>query len=101
MVTVELATPSGQSLTVGANAGDRLLDLFDEAAAPMMFSCRAASCGVCRVDVPKGGEILSPPDADERETLDAFGGPDSQRLACQIRIRGTTGLVRLIAINEG
>lgn len=101
MVTVELATPSGESLTVGANAGERLLDLFDEAAAPVMFSCRAASCGVCRVDVRGGGELLSQPDADERETLDAFGCPDSQRLACQIRIRGSSGLVRLVSINEG
>ena len=100
MVTVELATPVGDTLSVTGAAGERLLDLFDEAAAPMVFSCRSASCGVCRVDVETGSDLLAPPEEDERETLDAFSSPHARRLACQVRLCAASGLVRLVAVDD-
>jgi ferredoxin len=70
-----------------------LMDLCDEAHAPVDFSCRAASCGTCRVEVLAGGDLLDPPRADEIEVLGA--SPLVHRLACQAVVRPGPGLLRL------
>jgi ferredoxin len=83
-------------LAVEAPSPGRLVDLCDEQSAPVPFSCRSACCGTCRVFVLEGGELLEPPEEDEMEVLDAFGDdPASVRLACQARLRGGAGRVRV------
>jgi ferredoxin len=93
--TVELlASAIGPAVTVEA-AGGRLLDVCDEAHAPVEVSCRSASCGVCRVEVLAGADRLDPPRADEAEVLRLFAAAPGQRLACQAVLRAGPGLVRL------
>lgn len=86
---------SSRPLTVEGASGERLLDLLDEVASPISFSCRSATCGSCRVTVEGGAELLEAPRASERETLLALGGGPATRLACQLRVSGATGEVHL------
>lgn len=55
-------------------------------AAGLPLSCRAASCGVCRVAVEAGAELLEPADATERLVLDALRATSDERLGCQLRL---------------
>ncbi len=98
MPTVEFFDPrDGRTLHVETDAC-RLIDVCDEAAAPILFSCRSATCGVCRVEVEAGAELLAPPSDDERETLELFDAAPTQRLACQVVIREGAGRVRLVTL---
>jgi ferredoxin len=67
--------------------GGEVVDACDAAGAPIDFSCRAACCSTCRVEVVQGAELLAPPGAMEQELLDAAGGP-SIRYCCVLRVRG-------------
>lgn len=66
-------------------------------AADVPYSCRAATCGTCRVQVLEGGDALSTADVDEIEVLDIFGdSPDEVRLCCQTKlVAGTSTQVTL------
>jgi ferredoxin len=85
-----LASAAGPGARVSASGP--LVDVCDEARAAVDFSCRAASCGTCRVEVLAGADLLEPPGPAERETLRSR--PD-HRLACQAVVRPGPGLVRL------
>ena len=83
--------PSG--FEVNAQPGEAIMDITDaNPAAEVPYSCRAATCGTCRVEVLKGGESLSTPDEFELEVLDMFGDtPDKVRLCCQSKLVGGNG----------
>lgn len=91
------ATALGPAVSADA-VGGRLVDVCDDARAPVAFSCRAASCGVCRVEVLEGQQHLEPPAEDELALLDRLGAPPRQRLACQVILRSSAGLIRLRAV---
>jgi ferredoxin len=94
MPTIEIvASAAGPAVRV--DAAGPLLDVCDDARAPVEFSCRGASCGTCRVDVLAGAELLEPPGADELEVLRLAGATRQQRLACQAVVRAGRGTVRL------
>ena len=96
MPTVEfLANELGPAVTAEAPEGSALIDICDEAGAPVSFSCRSASCGVCRVEVLAGASLLEAPTEDERAVLAIFDAPAAERLACQVRLTPDEGLVRL------
>lgn len=96
-VAFECNETAGDALVVvEAPPGARLVDLCDENAAPVPFSCRSASCGTCRIDVLEGAELLEPPRDEELDVLDIFGDdPSRRRLACQARVRQGSGLIRV------
>ncbi len=96
MPVVVFECPYVSVLEVPAPAGTRLLDICDETSAAVPFSCRSASCGTCRVDVLEGADLLEPPADDELDILDLFGDdPARCRLACQIRLKGGEGRLRI------
>ena len=95
-----LAGPLGPAVIAEAPDGGRLLDVCDEAHAPVSFSCRSASCGICRVAVLAGAELLAPPSADEREVLAIFGAAADERLACQAAFGPGAGLIQLRWIED-
>lgn len=78
--------PSG--FEVDAEPGEAIMDITDaNPAADVPYSCRAATCGTCRVRVIEGGDALSVADIDEIEVLDIFGDtPDEVRLCCQTKL---------------
>ncbi len=78
--------PSG--FEVDARPGEAIMDITDaNPAAEVPYSCRAATCGTCRVEVLEGAEALSKPDAYELEVLEIFGDtPDKVRLCCQAKL---------------
>lgn len=78
--------PSG--FEIDARPGEAIMDITDaNPAADVPYSCRAATCGTCRVEVLEGGEALSTPDQYELEVLDIFGDtPDKVRLCCQAKV---------------
>lgn len=87
------ASSLGPALTLEADG--RLLDIVDDARAPVAFSCRGATCGTCLIEVLAGAEQLDPADAGERSLLAQLGAPAAARLACQAVVRPGRGLVRL------
>lgn len=78
-----------------APAGGDLVDLADARRLPIPFSCRSASCATCQVLVLEGASLLEEPTEEERELLEFIGAPDAARLACQARVKGGVGLIRL------
>lgn len=78
--------PSG--FEVDARPGEAIMDITDaNPAAEVPYSCRAATCGTCRVEVLEGVEALSRPDTYELEVLEIFGDtPDKVRLCCQAKL---------------
>ena len=95
-----LSSPLGPGVTLLVDDGGRLLDACDDGRAPIAFSCRSASCGVCRVDVLAGAELLEPPGHDEVEVLSLFGAAPTERLACQVIVKPGPGLVRLAHVDD-
>jgi ferredoxin len=85
----------GSTMSVDAADGGPLVDVCDEASAPVLFSCRAASCAICRVEVTSGHDHLEPPGDDELSLLRLVQAPPTQRLACQAVARAGPGLIRL------
>jgi ferredoxin len=79
-------------------AGERLLDACDELGAPILFSCRTASCGVCRVHVLEGAKSFTHPSDDELEVLEIFEASPDERLACQLILATGDGSIRLRAV---
>ena len=73
---------------VDARPGEAIMDITDmHSASGVPYSCRAATCGTCRVEVIEGGEALSTADAFELEVLDMFGDtPEKVRLCCQAKL---------------
>ena len=101
MPRVVFESPGGASVEVEAPAATRVLDVCDEAGAPVPFSCRSASCGTCRVDVLEGAELLEPPADEELDVLDIFGDdPGQRRLCCQLVLREGDGAVRVRACED-
>ena len=78
--------PSG--FEVDAQPGERIMDITDaNPVAEVPYSCRAATCGTCRVEVVEGVDALSAADQFELEVLDIFGDtPDKVRLCCQAKL---------------
>lgn len=76
--------------------GGRVLDVCDQhPAAGIPFACRAANCGICRVEVTEGLQHCEPPEDDERELLAQLGHHPRVRLGCQLRVRPGDGRIRL------
>jgi ferredoxin len=66
----------------------RLVDLVDDReGAGLPLSCRGGNCGICRVHVLRGAELLEPATARERETLHFARADGDERLGCQLSLR--------------
>jgi 2Fe-2S ferredoxin len=85
----------GPDCRVEVPEGGRLVDVCDRVQAPVPFSCRAATCGTCRIEVVEGAELLEPREGPEAELLALLGDPPSYRLACQAKLTRAEGLVHL------
>src|SRR3954463_12576155 len=99
MVIEFVGSAAAPTKRVSTDAAADLVDLCDQVLAPIPFSCRSASCGTCHVEVLEGLEHLAAPNPDEAELLDILGGPPNARLACQARVCGGPGLVRIRSLS--
>jgi len=75
------------SCSGSAASGESLEDFCDRMQAPVDFSCRAACCSTCRVQILAGGDLLAPPDEMEQELIAAAGGATDQRYCCAAVLR--------------
>jgi ferredoxin len=96
-----LASIAGSAKEADAPKGGPLLDICDDALAPIPFSCRSASCATCHVEVLAGADLLEPPDEPEQDLLDIVNGPKNSRLACQVIVKPGPGLIRLRSLDAG
>lgn len=96
-----LASAAGGAKQAEAPDGGVLLEICDDALAPIPFSCRSASCATCHVEVVQGSELLEPAEEAEQDLLDIIGGPPGSRLACQVIIKPGPGLIRLRSLDGG
>jgi ferredoxin len=90
----------GPGVLIDVEEGGPLVDICDEARAPVVFSCRSASCGTCRVEIVEGASFLEPPKRDELDVLEIFASPSNHRLACQTVARPGGGRVHLRWVND-
>lgn len=88
----------GASRVAEAPDGGALVDICDAVLAPVAFSCRAATCGTCKVEILEGQELLEPPGDAEREMLALLRARGHERLACQARVKAGPGRLRLRAL---
>jgi len=96
MPTLTFASSGARpELSVTVTGPEALLDVCDEAGAPVAFSCRDGNCATCRVEVLAGIALLEPAGAEEREVLDRLDAAPDQRLACKAVVRAGEGLIRL------
>jgi ferredoxin len=94
MPTIEFhASVGGPATLTDAPEGGALIDLCDEARAPVELSCRSANCGTCRVEVLDGAALLAPPGPRELDALSGLAASPTQRLACQAVVRAGGGHV--------
>lgn len=87
MVTVNFLTAKGERIEVSARAGDRLLEVAQNADMPLEGTCEGQmACSTCHVIVAKDWfERLPRASEDEEDMLDlAAGVTRTSRLACQI-----------------
>lgn len=96
-----LSSAAGGARERDAPTGGPLLDICDEALAPIPFSCRSASCATCHIEVLAGAELLEPPEEAEQDLLDVVGGPAGSRLACQAIVKPGPGLIRIRSLDAG
>ena len=68
--------------------GARIVDVTDDhPRAEVPYSCRAANCGTCRVEVKEGLSGFAEADDEELGVLDIFGdNPNKVRLCCQLKL---------------
>jgi ferredoxin len=92
--------PLGAAVEAHEPEGGRLLDICDDLAAPVPFSCRGASCGTCRVEVLEGAHLLSSPGDEECSVLELFGDPPGRRLACAAWVLRGEGRLRLRLVDD-
>lgn len=99
-VRVEVLQQGGRELdrAMDVAPGTLLMDACERHGAAVEFSCRAASCSTCRVQVLAGSELLAPADAWEQELLLALGNPAATRFCCSARLADDArgGTVRLL-----
>lgn len=85
MATVRFE-PSGVEVE-DVTTGTRLVDLTDDyPQVGVPYSCRAATCGMCRVEVIEGSQALAAPEEDEEDLLEIFGDEPGVRLCCQLTL---------------
>lgn len=96
-----LSSSAGGARETDAPDGGALVDICDQALAPIPFSCRSASCATCHVEVVAGSELLEPAEEMERDLLDIVGGPENGRLACQARVKAGPGLIQIRSLDAG
>ncbi len=101
-VRVEVMGPDGKEpdRAMDVAPGTLLMDACEQHGTAVEFSCRAASCSTCRVQVLAGAELLAPADAWERELLLALGNPAATRFCCSARLAAdaASGTVRLLPL---
>ena len=94
MPKLTFVPPTGSPIEVDVQGDQDLLDICDEVAAPVPFSCRSATCGTCGVWVEQGEALMEPPSAQE-QALQRKLATDGRRFACSIRVRSGEGEIRL------
>ncbi len=88
--------PAG--VEVWVEPGTRLIDVADENPdTDIPFSCRAANCGTCRVQVVEGMDAFDPPGDEEQQVLEWFGDEPNVRLCCQLRLaRPRAAIIKVV-----
>ncbi|AKT43444.1 2Fe-2S iron-sulfur cluster-binding protein [Chondromyces crocatus] len=93
------ASSLGPALSVDGEGA--LIDICDSENAPVGFSCRAAACATCQIEILAGAEHLESPGPDEKELLSMLGATETERLACQAVVRRGPGLIRIRWVGDG
>jgi ferredoxin-2, mitochondrial len=89
MVSVTFVTAKGEKVSANAEAGQRLLEVGQNAGMPLEGTCEGQmACSTCHVVIaPEWFEKLMPALDDEEDMLDlAAGVTRTSRLSCQIEL---------------
>ncbi|MCC6994248.1 MAG: 2Fe-2S iron-sulfur cluster binding domain-containing protein [Deltaproteobacteria bacterium] len=80
--------------TVEARPGDNLFDLAQRERVPISTACVGkGTCGLCRVKIVSGGELLSPVGALDKKHIGNVYFITKVRLSCQAVLNGDGDVV--------
>ena len=65
-----------------------LMEVLEENGSSILFGCKTAACGTCRITVKQNPENLSPIEEEERDFLEFLDARSDERLACQAIVLG-------------
>jgi ferredoxin len=85
----------GDAVDLDRPAGGRLFDIVEPETTAVQFSCTDGNCGMCRSEIVRGGDLLSPIEAKEAERLKMSKAPANQRLVCQAKLLPGEGEVEI------
>ena len=97
-VFVEAETQQGSRKAEVATTESKLpiLDLLEKEGMVLSYGCRAGSCGVCRVEITEGIELLEEKNILEEDTLSRCQDGPRIRLACQAKLKeGAVGTIKI------
>ena len=101
MPSIVFLPPYGPPVQAESSGNEHLIDICDDALAPVPFACRSTTCGTCAVVVEQGEHLIEPPSPREA-ALQRTCQKNGQRFACALRIRPGNGVIRLrICGNDG
>jgi 2Fe-2S ferredoxin len=86
-----------QGAEFDARQGRKLVDALLDHGITIEHACeKVGACATCHVHLRAGAEAIAPADEEEEDQLDAAWGLDAQsRLACCVKLKGSTLTVEL------
>ena len=81
---------------LSATPNQTLLELIEGCGKKVESGCRMGVCGADPIAVTQGADCLSPPNEDEKNTLQRLGLAANTRLACSARIRQGQATIELV-----
>jgi 2Fe-2S ferredoxin len=80
--------------------GGSLMEAIELYPTSIMFGCRNAGCGVCKIRVKDGFDNLNKPTYEEAQLLTALGADADHRLCCQVKVYGDAVIEVIGAFRE-
>lgn len=83
-------------LAINVKPGKTIQDIVEASGSALPFGCRDGECGTCVVMIESGMEFVSPINEKEKAVLKTLNESNPKaRLACQMKIVASNGLVRI------
>ena len=101
MIKIIVVDDLGEKSVDIENPGDTtVLSLLNDHSIEIPYGCQSTSCGVCRVKVLDGSDLLQEARSVENDVLDLGTEDNSQRLACTAVFKaGASGTLKIQALN--
>ena len=91
MIAIQVQLPGGRKSVLRLSRSETLLDAASLAWSDMAYFCQNGACGLCRLQVVDGAELLSPLTQEELGFFDDGELIVNWRLACMVHEQSWKG----------